>query len=370
MKNNLSIKNQIILLTIDAMNKILILTLLCLGVSNLEGQNNNSRIFDFEFEGNKINGVLNMPQETPKGIVIIVHGSGKTNAVDQDWYLDVRQGILNAGYATYMWDKMGCGKSEGTFDYNQSVQNSSSEVIAAINTLKKRNIPGTKNIGLWGISRAGWINPLVINQYNRIKFWISVSGVDDKENFKYLLKENLEIDGVSKDSVNLIVDEYMKGTRITHSGGKYDNYLNATKNLQKNDFWTRFMNGGVSEEHYYLFQKKFMDKNLDDQTGLQIYIDDFDNILSNVDCPVLALFGEADKNVDWRKTKKLYQETLGKNTDLTIKSFPNCNHNLFKCKTGGFYEIEDDNLPWDRCEGFIDSITIWLNMQAKSEKSD
>jgi alpha/beta superfamily hydrolase len=307
-----------------------------------------------------LNGVLNIPENSiPKGIVLIVHGSGQTNAIAQDWYIDVRESILKSGYATYMWDKMGCGKSGGTFDYNQSVQNSALEVIAAINNLKEKKIPGSSEIGLWGISRAGWINPIVINKYNDIKFWISVSGVDEKENFKYLLEQNLKINGHPKDSIELIVDEWLEGIKITHSGGDFNEYKTATTNLSKNPFWLRFTNGGITEEGYYDYQQIFMKEKLDEDSGLQVYIEDFDSILSNIKCPVLAIFGENDMNVDWVKTKSLYKTALN-HTNLTIKSFPDCNHNMFYSNSGGFYEVQDENLPRERCSGYLDAVTNWL----------
>jgi pimeloyl-ACP methyl ester carboxylesterase len=319
-------------------------------------------ILDFKFEGITLNGMLNIPEDTnPKGIVLIVHGSGRTNAIAQEWYSDVRETLVNAGYGTYMWDKIGCGKSGGAFNYNQSVQNSASEVVAAIHTLKKKHIPGSDKIGLWGISRAGWINPMVINQYKDIAFWISVSGVDGKENFKYLLGQNLRINEHPKDSANIIVGEWLEGAKISHSGGSFKTYQEATPNLGKNQFWLRFTNGGITEEGYYGYQPTFMKEELDEETGLQVYIKDFDSILSNISCPVLALFGENDMNVDWQKTKSLYERTLAPNTDLTIKSFPDCNHNLFQCKTGGFYEIQDHNLPFKRCDGFLNAMADWLN---------
>jgi hypothetical protein len=317
-------------------------------------------LFDFEFEGAFLNGVLNMPDTIPKGVALIVHGSGKTNAVEQEWYYDVREQFVKSGYAVYMWDKMGCGASGGAFEYNQSVQNSALEVIAAIGALKKANISGSDKIGLWGISRAGWINPLVIDQYKDIQFWLSVSGVDAKENFKYLLKENLRINGYPKDAVTLLVDEWQKGVRITHSGGSFETYLEATPNLRDNEFLLRFTNGGITEEGYYTYQEGFMKEKLDEESGLQVYIKDFDNILSNTNCPVLALFGEKDMNVDWNKTKALYESTHRITSDLTIKSFPDCNHNMYKCKTGGFFEFQDNNLPRDRCEDFLKTMSDWL----------
>ncbi|MEM6806785.1 MAG: alpha/beta fold hydrolase, partial [Bacteroidota bacterium] len=293
-------------------------------------------IFSFEFEGLTLQGVLNMPeQSTPKGIVLLVHGSGQTNAVAQEWHYDVRATLVKSGYATFMWDKIGCGQSEGSFDYNQPVQNSAEEVLAAINSLKSKQIPGSDHIAFWGISRAGWIIPLVLQTFKEAGFWISVSGVDEKENFKYLLEENLRIDGLSEDKIELIIGEWVRANQITHSGHSFERWQAATQNLEQNPFILRFRGGSeVTEAGYYAYQKSFMKEELEYETGLQVYIKDFESILSEVYCPVLALFGEKDKNVDWRKTKALYERTLGRQVDLTIQTFPDANHNLFQCKTG------------------------------------
>ena len=341
--------------------------ILTLSVSYSQAQSER-QIFEFEFEGVTLNGVLNLPNDKePKGLVLLVHGSGRTNAVEQEWYSDIRESIVKNGYATYMWDKMGCGKSGGTFDYNQSVYNSADEVIAAINTLKKQQIPGSESIGLYGGSRATWINPIVIGQYDEIKFWISVSGVDDKENWGYLLQQNLRIEGMAEDSIQLIYNQWVEGNRIYNSGGSFEAYMNATKELRTNPFRLRFTGETIGEvdqedekKRYYSGQKLFMKEKLDEETGLQIVVEDFDRILSNVNIPVLALFGEKDMNVDWKKTKALYEQIIAPKTDLTVKSFPSCNHNIIKCETGGFYEFQDNDIPYERCDGFLDAIEEWL----------
>jgi len=342
------------------MRNILSLLLLALVILHT-GAQSQEQTFDFEFENLSLNGVLNSPKNIkPKGIVLIVHGSGRTNAIAQQWHLDVRKAIIKAGYATYMWDKMGCGKSEGTFNYHQTIS-SASEVIAAIHHLKKRNIPGADTIGLWGISRAGWINPIVINKYPNIKFWISISGVDAKENFQYLFEENLKINGTPKDSISLLSKELNTSYRMTHAGASFKAVMNASKNLRKNAFLHRFNNGRAhTRQQFENYQKRFMQEAFDQQSGLQINVSNFESILSTINCPVLAIFGEKDKHVDWKKTKKLYEQTLHKNAALTVKTFPDANHNLFTCNTGGFYEFEDNNLPWKRPNGYLDAITNWL----------
>ncbi len=323
--------------------------------------NSSEREFEFQYAGVTLHGVLNTPiNQEAKGIVILVHGSGATNAVAQQLHYDVRMTLVQAGYSTFMWDKMGCGKSGGTFDYNQTIESSAEEVIAAIQALREANLTGSQSIGLWGISRAGWICPVVINQQPDIKFWISVSGVDDKESFNYLFEQNLQIAGVHQDSIDLLVAELHAWNKICHEGGSYETYLAATANLRENAFWLRFTNGGGNEEGYYQYQKQFMTETLDPATGLKVYVNDFEEMLGRIKCPVLALFGKVDKHVDWRKTKSLYEHTLAPSTDISIQTFPACNHNLFVCKTGGFYEFQDDGLPWTRCPGVLDAMANWL----------
>lgn len=343
------------------MKKILIFIVLSLLQLTSYGQLTRE-LFDFNFEGTKLSGVLNFPEDlSPKGIVLIVHGDGRTNAVEEKWWLDVRNSITKAGFATFMWDKMGCGNSEGTYKNGRSVQNEALEVIEAIKNLKANKIKGSNKIGLWGISRAGWINPLVIDQFDKVNFWISVSGVDGDETFDYLLEQNLRIEGYKQDSIDLILNEWHNSILLSHSGASYQTYLSASQNLRKNAFWKKINNGGIREESFYKYQRILQKAILDKDTQLPIYVENFNKMLSEINVPVLALFGETDMTVDWKKTKALYEKTMQLNSDLTIITFPNCNHNMWQAKTGGIYEFEDLSWTYIRCDGFLDSITNWLS---------
>ncbi len=343
------------------MNRIITLILLFF-IGFITNAQNTQELLDFEFEGVQLSGVLDLPKnKNPKGIVLIVHGDGKTNAVAGNWYNDVRNAILSIGYATYMWDKMGCGRSGGEYKNGQPVENGALEVIAAIENLKESKIKGADKIGLWGISRAGWINPIVIDQYKKIDFWISVSGVDDDETFKYLLEQNFRIEGHPKDTVDLLVKEWHNGILLSRGGASYEYAQAASPNLRKNKFWLRFTNGGITEKGYYEYQKILQETPLDSESELPLYIENFEEMLSKIRIPVLALFGESDMHVNWRQTKNLYERVLKPNTNLTIKSFENCNHNILQCKTGGFYEFQDTKLEYVRCDGFLEAITSWLN---------
>ena len=107
----------------------------------------------FSSSGLTLDGLLTVPVDrATKGIVVIVHGYGPTNVVERGAYSGLRRAFASRGFGTLVWDKPGRGRSEGTFDRNQSVESSAQEVLDAANYLQSRGIPGTDFIGLWGIS--------------------------------------------------------------------------------------------------------------------------------------------------------------------------------------------------------------------------
>ena len=325
--------------------------------------------FSFQFEGLIYHGFIDYPSDSiPEGLIILIPGSGKTHFQENNgwatWFSRLRNSFVENNFAVCAWDKAGCGLSEGEFDANQSVQSSAGEALAAIAELKHRQIPGNKKIGLWGISRAGWICPLIIQQDTSIAFWISVSGVDSLENTNYLLRRNLEINGHSAERVSLLMAERMEGSRIFTQGGSFENYQKATQNLRKDTFYVS-MFGQYTQETYQSDQEAFMllkdEFRFMEETGAMIFFPGFEGVLRRVKCPVLAIFGEKDAQIDWDSARNLYQQTLEKNKGLKLetKVLPNCNHNMMKCETGGIYE-DLGKFDYQSCEGFYDMMNNWL----------
>jgi uncharacterized protein len=342
---------------------LILSTCLCSGI--LPGQEKmKTDTFKFVFEGKIRSGLIDSPiEKQPTSMVVIVPGDGQTN-IEAGMYRDISSHFVQMGLACCLWDKAGCGKSEGIYDDQQTVQNSAKEFLAAIAELKKLKIAGIKSIGLWGISRGGWIAPLIMEEEQSIAFWISVSGVDDKDNNTYLFEKNLIIQGRSDDSVKTLISEYRAGNRIFWKGGSYEEYVKATKNLYQDSYYIK-LHGELdsSKEEYVKNQKEAMRKyNFDDATATIILVPGFSGILKKIQCPVLAIFGEKDSQVDWQKTIAFYKETLGANpkTELVIKTFPNCGHPMLKCKTCGM-DYEDLKLfNYQPCNGYYDTMSGWL----------
>ncbi|MCG8332282.1 MAG: alpha/beta hydrolase [Chitinophagales bacterium] len=328
-----------------------------------------SEPFEFQFEDKTLRGLIEKPKnQESKAIIIIMPGYGRTDFIEGNWYFTLRDKLVASGLTVCFWDKMGCGNSDGEFNAQQPVENSANEAIAAIQEIKRLKISGYEKIGFWGISRAGWIVPLINEQYP-IDFWISVSGTDDKENFGYLLKSNLIIAGKKEEEADQLYEAWMLGHKIFSLHGNYKKYLNAIQPLRQDSTsrklfgYTNHSKPNRKDRKKYLENRRLYTSKgyFDTQSGLWVYLDDFDKILLNINCPVLALFGANDSQVDWRKTKKLYEETIDRNpmSELTVKVFENCNHNLQKCVTCGWHE-DLSALKWQACDNYYETMEEWL----------
>ena len=331
-----------------------------------------SEPFEFQFENKTLRGLIEKPEnKASKAIVIIIPGYGKTNFVKGKWFSRLRQHLVDTGLTVVLWDKMGCGDSEGVFDAQQPVENSADEAIAAIDEIKRLQVPGLEKIGFWGISRAGWIVPLINAKYP-MDFWISVSGTDDKENFGYLLKSNLLIAGMDEKETKRLYDAWMLGHKIYNTKGSYQDYLKATEPLRQDSTCQKLFGykeiGEITQkdiEDFKTGQEQYTGKgHFDEASGLWVYIDDFDKTLLKINCPVLGLFGANDSQVDWRKTKKLYEETIGVNpkAELQIQVFENCNHVLQQCVTCAWRE-DLSSFNWAPCNSYYETMQVWLQEQ-------
>jgi uncharacterized protein len=358
--------SSLIILKYYNMTKQLIIIILAWHfiINSLLGQNK-SMIFEFEFKGNTLNGLIETPiDKVSNSLIIIVPGSGRTNFVEGNWYSELRTYFVSLGISCCFWDKTGCGKSEGKFDegLEHPIEKSADEIIAAINKLKMEKIPGSEKIGLWGLSRAGWVCPWVIKKYPSIAYWISVSSPDDNDQSVYQLKSNLILTGYSESEAKLLTDEYWKGETIFQCGGSFEEYCNVTENMRKDSICV-YQAGKTVREKYYFYQKKFLELRfaVDCISGKVDGNPGFRKAVSLIKCPVLAIFGEKDSQVNWRNTIKFYRETIGANeySDLTIKTLPDCNHNIQKCKTGAKGE-DLSEFNFNVCDGYYDTMTNWI----------
>ena len=322
-----------------------------------------SRKIEFRFEGKTYRGILDVPKTNAKSLMILVPGHGRTRVSSGKWNLELRKTLSNIGIATFAYDKAGCGDSDGTYDNNQPIENSADEITAAIEQLKHLKIPGSDNIGLWGISRAGWINPIVIKNNANIAYWVSVSGPNHLQNMSYLLRTNWGISGKSEAEINRLHSEWQKGFEIQYTGGTYQEYVGATPSLGNDDFIKSIRGGEYTEKRFLSYQEYLLEHppKFDPETNVQIALEGFgEDYLGKINVPVLAIFGEKDSQVNWQKTKQLYERNI---EDLTVITLPNCNHAIQNSNTGGFHETNmlfKKNGYEPNCDNYVSTIESWL----------
>ena len=120
---------------------------------------------------------------------------------------------------------------------------------------------------------------------------------------------------------------------------------------------------GPDEASFRTEQRQFQSGafTVDEASGLMIYVPGFRPMLSGLNVPALAIFGEKDSSVDWRATMALYSETIGRNprAALTLRTFPDGNHNLQQARTGGLREMIEmrDRRP---SAGYFEAMEDWL----------
>lgn len=348
------------------MNKLLtILLTISVMVSNCQNLNKQkTEEMSFTHDGLQYSGFIDLPEGNPKAIILLIPGSGKTdfsgNTGFAKFFRKQRNEFLSLGFAVCAWDKYGCGKSEGEFKEDLPIEKSVSVVLKAMRTLKEKKIPGSKKIGLWGISRGGWVCPLVIEKEPNIAFWISISGADKFDNFRYLLESNFKIEGRTNSQIDTLLNEFDFRMKSLRNGDiDFDAFISDTKHLYKDSFYQRLGEKAPSKEEYQYLIDYFKTSNevFDEGSGLRILVPEFEKVLRKVRCPVLAILGEKDSQIDWQSTKRLYEGTIPEN--LKLVTIPNCNHLMMKCRTGGMFENLEE-FGYEICDEYYESMLNWL----------
>ncbi|MEO1644571.1 MAG: alpha/beta fold hydrolase, partial [Chloroflexota bacterium] len=135
---------------------------------------------EFYSGGEKLIGTLTLPQgEPPFPAVVLVHGSGPAVASD---FTEEARNLSSAGFAVLRYDKRGVGRSEGLFT---SINRINSEIhmriladdaLAAVEVIRNLEEINADQVGLYGISQAGWIIPLAAARSDSVAFTVTWVG--------------------------------------------------------------------------------------------------------------------------------------------------------------------------------------------------
>ena len=293
----------------------------------------------------ELNGTLTLPagfsKKTP--VLVMVTGSGQQNRDEELFehkpFAVIADAFARKGIATLRYDDRFFGdKSKDfgkftTYDFKE-------DALAAINLLRGR----FDNVGVLGHSDGGTI-ALMLAAEGKVDFAVSMAGVggSGKENLLLQNKAIFKSSGYSDDVVNAYC-EVLDKVFGQMAEGKRPQGITIPESLPialKNNLQTIMSQPLVP----YL------------STLLSI---DMSKSLSKIKCPVLAINGKLDLQVDHTYNLGVLEKGLT-NCKHKIVTFEGLNHLFQHCKTGSpneYSEIEETISP-----EVLDVMTDWIRQQ-------
>lgn len=272
-----------------------------------------------------LKGTLVLPEgcsrKTP--VLIMVTGSGLQNRDEEIFehkpFAVIADALARAGIATLRYDDRGFGESTGDI-ISCTTEDLKNDALAGINLLRER----FDKVGVIGHSEGGTI-ALMLAAEKKADFIVSLAGmvISGKETLLWQNRVSLIAAGIPEKTVDnycqALEEAYdaIIGGKPLPSASKYDlpaalaqNYGAAIMQLQ-----TPYMK-------YFLAL-------------------DVRPLLSNVACPVLALNGTKDTQVEYERNLGALRSGLPANPKNSLEVVDGVNHLFQHCATGAFTEYRD-----------------------------
>jgi pimeloyl-ACP methyl ester carboxylesterase len=285
----------------------------------------------FKSDGFRIVGELRFPSEGEKyPVVILVHGSGsatRDGAVNFEPLIEI---FLRRGYAVFSWDKPGSGESTGNFE--NALTQRADILVDGITALTEHPDIDAMSVGLWGVSQAGWVMPLVLDNMDNITFMIVVGGggEDSIEQMAYQVGQKVICDGGTEEQAALVEKYWSQWTKAT----SYTEYQEALEIILAIPGVQEYTGLSILDEENWNPRSQDSDA----------FINPMD-FITHATIPILVFYGELDKNVDPVQGAEAYETTLNKagNQNYRIEIIPGAGHVLTPAQTGCIGESGNRN---------------------------
>ena len=307
---------------------------------------------DFELVGE-----LRLPTgEGPHPVVVFVHGDGPNNRTSGVTYPPIMERMLAARYATFAWDKPGTGASTGRLDQSRVIDQRAQIVLDALAVLARRSDIDPDQIGLWGISQAGYVMPRVLERTDDVAFVIAIScpGEPGVEQGGYLVTAQARCSG------GLTAEDGLEMERLLGAiewATTYEEYAQLKSALREYPAFLALEGQGVfvgvrpeSEWHA---------PNLDGD-----YFWDPMSAIARTTVPILAVFGQKDTQADPVQGVAAYRDALARsgNPHSRVELIPSTDHNILLSETGCIDERRRRSAAgWRNYpQVYLDLIEEWL----------
>jgi hypothetical protein len=319
-------------------------------------------------EGVTLAGTLTLPEgDGPFPAVILISGSGPQNRNEEllghKPFLVIADHFTRAGIAVLRFDDRGVAGSTGDFKAATSAD-FATDVQAGIDFLKTRSDIAADHIGLVGHSEGGLIAPMVAADNSDVDFIILMAGpgVDGTEIL--LLQQQLlaRAEGGSEE----VIEKNRKASI------KMFKALKKTKDLEqtKKDLikYVKQELGNLPEAEKA--QLGDLDKLAEQQVAtlatpwFRFFLSYYPKLnLKKVSCPVLAINGDKDLQVDATQNIPAIEKALktGGNKQVSTRILPGLNHLFQHSETGKsseYGQLEETFAP-----EALELMTAWIKEQ-------
>jgi pimeloyl-ACP methyl ester carboxylesterase len=299
----------------------------------------------FSNGGVKLTGMLISPATGGKHpAIVLVHGSGA-----QNWesMLPWARFLVRRGVAVLGYDKRGVGGSTGDWT-TASFDDLAGDVVGAVDYLKSRSDIDPAQIGLLGVSQAGWIMPLAATRSKDLAFLISVSGagVPAAETTLDQARNEMAMTGMPPETLEAIMTVLKLQYQFARTGQGWAEYAAAREKVAARlGKPPDTIPGTADDPHWDVIRRS--------------YFHDPIPILRRLQVPTLALWGELDNNILAEKNKAAWEAALnaGRNPDYTLRILAKANHAQWEARVGSNAEMKslDRFVP-----AYFTTIQDWL----------
>ena len=281
----------------------------------------------------------NASRQTP--VLLMVTGSGLQNRDEEIFehkpFAVIADALARAGIATLRYDDRGFGESTGDI-VNCTTEDLKNDAFAGVQLLRSR----FDKVGVIGHSEGGTI-ALMLAAEKKVDFIVSLAGmaVSGKETLLWQNRLALAAANIPSETIDVycnaldeVFDACISGTAMP-STTQYNLPTSLAQNLTV-----------VTKQLQTPYMKQFL--TLDSRP-----------LLGNITCPVLALNGTKDTQVEPESNLGALRSGLQKNAKNKLEAIEGVNHLFQHCKTG--MATEYGNIEETIAPEVLEKMVCWLS---------
>ncbi|MEI7484107.1 MAG: alpha/beta fold hydrolase [Ignavibacteriota bacterium] len=339
-------------------------------VEVVEKKNFNEEEVTFKNGDISFAGTLSLPLKKGKHpAVVMITGSGPQNRDENvagfKIFKVIADYLTTNGVAVLRYDDRGVGGSKGKNVDESTTEEFSTDVMAAMDFLKRREDINPGQIGLIGHSEGGIVAPMVAAKNNDVAFIVCVAGpsVTGAEIIAEQTKLILLANGGDKEKVErgvadskFVLNMFVKGA----SDNEIKDAIRKVKN-EEYDKLSEDEKGKITDRNKWVEDDITTNFNAFNSPWMRYFLK-FDpvTVLEKTKCPALMYFGGLDLQVPVSQNEGPTRVALIKagNKDFEIKVFDKANH-LFQ-EAGNGSPMEYGKLKKSFVDGFLEFTSNWI----------